>query len=61
MTESEQIEKHVDKHNGGWYVILQHYYRPYKGGLDAVRFEWGRDDRSWTKTLDLKSGTIEGK
>ena len=48
MTEKEQhiIEKHLDKHNGGWYNIIDRY-------TDSIRIEWGKGNYTYTKTLKI--------
>ena len=48
MTKKEQyiIEKHVDKHNGSWYNIIDRY-------TDSIRIEWGKEGRNYTKTLKI--------
>jgi len=53
VNEQQQIENHLNKHNGGWYNILCHFVEK-NPERHYVKFEWGRYERVWTKTLKLK-------
>ncbi len=44
--EQQIIENHVNKHNGGWYNIIDRY-------TDCIRIKWGKGDRSYIKLLQI--------
>ncbi len=48
MSKKEQhiIEKHIDKHNGIWYKIIDRY-------TNSIRIEWGKEGRIYRKTLNI--------
>ena len=45
--ERDLVEKHLSKHNAGWWNLLSRY-------TDGICIEWGRGDRHWTKFIKIK-------
>ena len=41
------IERHLTKHNAGWWNLLSRY-------TDGICIEWGRGERHWTKFIKIK-------
>jgi hypothetical protein len=44
--EQSIIEKHLTKHDGGWYRIIERY-------TTGIKILWGKENRQWEKFLRI--------
>ena len=49
--EQNLIEKHLNKHDGGWYDVLYRYNT-------GILILWGRENRQWEKFIKFPASMI---
>jgi len=49
--EQNLIEKHLNKHDGGWWRILDRY-------TTGILILWGRENRQWEKFIKFPASMI---